>query len=188
MCSCNNPPPPPTRYGVLDSMRHPEAAGLTRENFRGNLEGYLESFTCQSSDGREVELCPGGASTPVTWDNRIEWAAKVEHYRLHESEAQVAAIRSGMAAILPAQLLPLFTWRELELLVCGKREIDIVFLQQHTNYRGCKRDDPHVRNMWTMLEAFTHPERELFLRFVWGRTRLPLRTADFTQKCVTIEK
>ena len=167
-------------------MRRPEAAGLTRENFRGNLEGYLESFTCQSSDGREVELCPGGASIPVTWENRIEWAAKVEHYRLHESEAQVAAIRSGMAAILPAQLLPLFTWRELELLVCGKREIDIAFLQQHTNYRGCKRDDPHVRNMWTMLEAFTHPERELFLRFVWGRTRLPLRAADFTQKCVAI--
>lgn len=33
-----------------------------------------------------------------------------------------------------------------------------------------------------ILHEFTHKERELFLRFVWGRSRLPLTSADFSQK------
>ena len=29
------------------------------------------------------------------------------------------------------------------------------------------------------MEEFSHVERSLFLRFVWGRTRLPRTLADF---------
>lgn len=32
---------------------------------------------------------------------------------------------------------------------------------------------------WEVLEAFSPLERSLFLRFVWGRTRLPRNIADF---------
>ena len=42
---------------------------------------------------------------------------------------QVDAIRRGLATIVPVQLLPLFTDKELEFMVCGKREIDIDFLK-----------------------------------------------------------
>jgi len=36
--------------------------------------------------------------------------------------------------------------------------------------------EPHsglVRWFWEVMEEFSHVERSLFLRFVWGRTRLP---------------
>lgn len=32
---------------------------------------------------------------------------------------------------------------------------------------------------WEVMEEFTNQERSLFLRFVWGRTRLPRNIADF---------
>eukprot|EP00656_Telonema_subtile_P032548 TRINITY_DN35775_c0_g1_i1.p1 TRINITY_DN35775_c0_g1~~TRINITY_DN35775_c0_g1_i1.p1 ORF type:complete len:106 (+),score=15.41 TRINITY_DN35775_c0_g1_i1:120-437(+) len=33
--------------------------------------------------------------------------------------------------------------------------------------------------MWGALEAFTEEQRCLFLRFVWGRSRLPLSATEF---------
>lgn len=32
---------------------------------------------------------------------------------------------------------------------------------------------------WEILSEFTNQERSLFLRFVWGRTRLPRTIEDF---------
>ncbi len=50
-----------------------------------------------------------------------------------------------------------------------------------------KSDAPAVRFMWQVLEEFSHEERRLFLKFVWGRSRLPLRVEDFSEK-FTIEQ
>ena len=33
--------------------------------------------------------------------------------------------------------------------------------------------------MWKSLESFTEEQKCLFLRFVWGRSRLPLSAAEF---------
>lgn len=37
----------------------------------------------------------------------------------------------------------------------------------------------HFSRFWEVMEEFTNQERSLFLRFVWGRTRLPRNIADF---------
>ena len=36
-----------------------------------------------------------------------------------------------------------------------------------------------VEWFWEVMEEFSTTERSLFLRFVWGRTRLPRSIADF---------
>jgi hypothetical protein len=41
--------------------------------------------------------------------------------------------------------------------------------------------EAHVQNMWQMLRNFTPKQRELFLRFVWGRSRLPISSEYFDQ-------
>jgi hypothetical protein len=35
---------------------------------------------------------------------------------------------------------------------------------------------------WQIMHGFSVKEKELLLRFVWGRSRLPLSQQDFTQK------
>ncbi|ETO22614.1 hypothetical protein RFI_14580 [Reticulomyxa filosa] len=121
--------------------------------------------------------------TPETfseWDNRKEYVQLLEHYRLNEFNTQVEAIRRGLATIVPIALLPLFTWQELELMVCGKREIDLELLKANTVYKhGVKPGDSHVQFFWQVLEEFTHQQRSNFLRFVWGQSRLPTRSEDF---------
>ena len=44
---------------------------------------------------------------------------------------------------------------------------------------GVELNSPLVQWFWEILETFSPSERSLFLRFVWGRTRLPRNIADF---------
>ena len=45
--------------------------------------------------------------------------------------------------------------------------------------QGIESSAPLVTWFWEVMEEFSLAERSLFLRFVWGRTRLPRSIADF---------
>eukprot|EP00743_Colponemidia_sp_Colp-15_P004697 GILK01005060.1.p1 GENE.GILK01005060.1~~GILK01005060.1.p1 ORF type:complete len:518 (-),score=109.58 GILK01005060.1:144-1697(-) len=167
-------------YQILDKVLNIEKEGVTRETF----QDYIPyTFTITSSDGRELELKEGGRDLPVTWENRQEFVRLVEHYRLKEFDLQVRAMRRGLATIVPVQLLQLFTWEELERKVCGKRDVDVEFLRENSKYsNGYTESDRHIHMFWDVLKTFSSREKELFLRFVWGRSRLPIDASDFSQK------
>ena len=45
----------------------------------------------------------------------------------------------------------------------------------------------HIQNGMQVMEEFTNDERSFFLRFVWGRTRLPRTVADFRDRDFVIQ-
>lgn len=92
---------------------------------------------------------------------------------------QVSAVREGMARVVPVPLLSLFTGPELETMVCGSPDIPLDLLKSVVTYKGVDANAPLVRWFWETLESFSNAERSLFLRFVWGRTRLPRTIVDF---------
>ena len=92
---------------------------------------------------------------------------------------QVSAVREGMARVVPVPLLSLFTGPELETMVCGSPDIPLDLLKSVVTYKGVDVNAPLVRWFWETLESFSNAERSLFLRFVWGRTRLPRTIVDF---------
>eukprot|EP00466_Bigelowiella_natans_P011582 jgi/Bigna1/55601/estExt_Genewise1Plus.C_650016 len=168
------------------------------EGFKNNIKKNINNITSSSSSLfvlsacgffllgaliRRVELKEDGKNIDNTWETREEYLSLLKQAKLAEVRPQAQAIRKGLGTIVPIQLLPLFTWQELEMMVCGKREIDIDYLRANTRYRApVKGTDPHVKMLWEVLEDFNHEERRLFLRFVWGQSRLPYNPADFTQK------
>ena len=78
---------------------------------------------------------------------------------------------------MPLDILKLFTWREVEVLACGLNSMDLELLKRMTKVEeGVGKTE--VALLWQVLESFTEAERSLFLRFVWGRSRLPLREQD----------
>jgi len=56
--------------------------------------------------------------------------------------------------------------------------------QRHTIYNGCTANDPFVRHLWAALERFGPRQHADFLRFVWGRARLPTAERDFERSFV----
>ncbi|CEG36221.1 hypothetical protein PHYSODRAFT_309181 [Plasmopara halstedii] len=140
------------------------------------------SFTVLSSTRETVELVPGGKHLHVTWDDREDYAHAVEMYRLAEFTPVCRDILRGMATILPASTLSILSWHELRTLVCGKASVDIALLRRRTVYGdGCHATDPHITYFWDVLAKFSEEQKSSFLRFVWGRSRLPTHAADFTQ-------
>lgn len=126
------------------------------------------------------------------------------NYRLHEFDAQVAAVREGMSKVIPVPFLALFSGPELETMVCGSPDIPLTLLKSVATYKGININDtftkrlnflslristsavlgieataPLIQWFWEVMEEFSNQERSLFLRFVWGRTRLPRTIADF---------
>jgi hypothetical protein len=94
-------------------------------------------------------------------------------YHLTCYDPLVRQMRAGLYAIVPARALRLLTWREISLAVGGKPDVDVAVLRAHTEYEGYRRDDPAILRFWTAMEGFTSEERSLFVRFAWGRSRLP---------------
>lgn len=146
----------------------------------------------------QVELVPDGKAKPLSYEDREEYIALTKYVRLHESDAQMEALLKGISNLVPAPVLNLFTWKDLEMRICGRTEIDLDVLRRfalysfsttestasfssfrllyhrNTRYRaGVSEQDPHIQYFWKVLDEFGHHERMLFLRFAWGRQRLP---------------
>ncbi|CAF3851976.1 unnamed protein product [Rotaria sordida] len=121
-------------------------------------------FDVASSAGQTYELVPGGKDIPITAANFKDYCRKYREYRLNEFSRQIDFIRQGLYSIVPLYYLSLFTADELEQAICGK-------------------DSPHIQRFWTVLnDMFNEEQRKSFLIFVWGRSTLPTRDADFTSK------
>lgn len=145
---------------------------------RENPEAFVGiDFAAPSASGKDMKLHP--SVTQVTMENYQDYFRLAIHMRLHEFDVQTQAVREGMSRVIPVPLLNLFTGIEIETLVCGSPEISIELLKSVTTYKGIEPTAPLARWFWEVMEAFNTTERSLFLRFVWGRTRLPRTTADF---------
>lgn len=116
----------------------------------------------------------------MTKQNLPEFAALVVNIRLNESRRQMASIRKGLNQVVPVRILSLFTWSDLEVMVCGQANIDIELLRKHTVYQGLSASSPEVKFLWKALHSLTAEEKQRFLRFVWGRNRLPTTDDDWT--------
>jgi hypothetical protein len=155
---------------------------LSESDFASSLPEDV-CFTTTSSDGigNEIELIPGGSYKKVNYHNRSEYSSLVIQFRIHEFDRQLAAIRRGLATVIPLHTLQLFTWQQVEELVAGKPEIDLDYLKKHTEYRGYSPTSKVVTYFWKTMETLTHVERSQFIRFVWGRSRLPLKGRSWPQ-------
>ena len=123
-----------TTAKVLDIIRGaPKVAAGDPGLFRSIVPRVLR-FKTALTDMREVELIPGGRSVEVTLENCEEYRRRLIATRLGEASAQIAALRAGLAEVIPLPLLQLFTWQETERLVCGSKEIDIDLLRSVTDY------------------------------------------------------
>ncbi|CAI5735678.1 unnamed protein product [Hyaloperonospora brassicae] len=159
---------------MLDGIANCEKDGISTDaEFDTAFDGLELRFTASSCTGEEMELVPGGRLIKVEFHNRLEYCRLAELARLDEGSAQVAAIAQGFATLFPRRVLTLLTWQELEILACGSPKIDLDLWQRHTLYDGYSEDDPAVLLFWEILAEFTDAQRADFVRFAWGRSRLP---------------
>jgi hypothetical protein len=162
-------------FRVLDDIKDlVSAAGAA---FDANSEF---TFTGTSADGQIRELVPRGESRRVLFADIPEFTALLLQAPIIESRAQCAAIRRGLASVVPFRLLSLFSWQELQAQVCGSQTIDIEFLKANTT---TSVSSSVAQMFWNVVEKrFDQADRSQLLFFIWGRRRLPRDAAGFEHK------
>ena len=67
----------------------------------------------------------------MTPDNLEQFCDLLLHKRLNESQNAMEMIIKGVSDMIPYHLLHIFTWKEMERLVCGSTEVDIKLLERY---------------------------------------------------------
>uniref|UniRef100_A0A8B9H4I0 HECT domain containing 3 n=1 Tax=Astyanax mexicanus TaxID=7994 RepID=A0A8B9H4I0_ASTMX len=163
---------------LLEAMEH-----MDKETFDFKF-GQELVYSTPLSDGRLVELIPGGGSVVVRYEDRMEFVRLVQKSRLEESKEQIAAIQAGLMKVVPQAVLDLLTWQEVEKKVCGDPEITVEALKRLSEWR-CVQTFAwyciYTYHTDALMCDFSE-DRSRFLRFVTGRSRLPAPIYIFPDK------
>lgn len=164
---------------LLEGLR---SAELSEMDFMERFEPAEICFSVTSIGGSSVDLLPGGSRERLTWQNRLQYCDEVERFRLREMAAVTAAVNRGLATQLPPAILRLARGEELERMVCGSPDIDVGLLRAACDYSGYNESDALIRWFWELMSEFSVEDKRAYLRFTWGRTRLPLTLSAFSQR------
>ena len=104
---------------------------------------------------------------------------KIQQYRWNESSLAVSFIMRGLRTVVPSDVLRLYTWKELELEICGRHSMDVELLKRNTIFEF--GDQSFQKWFWDILKRMDGHSQAQFLRFVWARDRLPLTDEGFKE-------
>ncbi|TDL26261.1 hypothetical protein BD410DRAFT_895667 [Rickenella mellea] len=122
-----------------------------------------------------IPLKEGGASVPVTQDNKREYVQLSAQYRLYSSiKDQIESLLGGFYEVVPKELISIFNEQEVELLISGTPDIDVDEWRAATEYNGYTSSDPVIVWWWRALKSFNRDERAKVLSFATGTARVPL--------------
>lgn len=148
-------------------------------------EFFGQAWTTILSNGEEKPLVPGGANEYVTFSTLDAFTQASLDARFTEADKQMAAIRKGFNMIFPISILSILVPYEVEYRICGPNEINIDRLKKMTEYQGdCsgQEDNQYVKRFWAALESYTEAQKSLYIKFVWGRSKLPPESATGGEK------
>ena len=138
-----------------------------------DVESMGLDFTVRLSDNRVRLLKKNGDQIPVTASNVSEFVSLASRRRIDESRVAISSIIRGFGCVVPLNVVSaLYTWEQLEREVCGTAVLNVDRLRAHTSWPGELGSDIE-ENFWAMLRSFDPEQQSNFLRFCWGRTRLP---------------
>ena len=157
---------------VLSDLRQ-HSKSLTDEEFAETVE---QDFTTVLSNGDVVILCENGHERLVEKDSIEEFIDLVLEARSSEATEQVKAIQAGISTVLMGNLdiISYLTPAAIERRACGEKTVQVDLLKSITQYKYCSEDHEAIKRFWRVFESFSSEERQLYLKFVWGRSRLPI--------------
>lgn len=150
--------------------------------YTGNVQDDLTlTFQISQTDlfGNPIlhDLKEKGDQIPVTKDNREEFVELYADYILNTSvESQFKAFKKGFVMVTnESPLKYLYRPEEVELLICGSRNLDFEALEKTTDYDGgYDKESQIIKDFWEIIHSFNEEQKKLFLQFTTGTDRAPV--------------
>lgn len=80
----------------------------------------------------------------------------------------------GFHELVPLNLIKIFDFRELELLISGLPTVDIQDLKENVMYKNYSKQSKVIQWLWEVLEEFNNTEKAEFIQFVTGSSKVPV--------------
>jgi E3 ubiquitin-protein ligase HUWE1 len=123
----------------------------------------------------ERELVQGGKNKLVTEENKQEYVKMYCYQKMAKDiEEQIKAFLSGFHELIPQQLISIFEWKEMELMLCGLPDIDVSDMKENCEYNGYEKESQVVQWLWELLESYDKSKRAAFIQFITGTSKVPL--------------
>jgi len=139
------------------------------------LDLTFSTITHWFGRSQTVDLIPNGRNIPVTDKDKEKYVNLVCQHRMTTAiEMQIKAYLDGFYDLIKPKLISIFTPKELELLISGMPEIDIVDLKKNTEYHGYRVADKEIVWFWNIMFSLSKSDKAAFLQFVTGSSKVPL--------------
>ena len=86
------------------------------------------------------------------------------------------AIKEGVNYVININIVKFLNSKQIETRATGSKTLDLALLKKISVYEGASASESHIQIFWQVMESFSDEERSLYLKFVWGRARLPAST------------
>ncbi|RHY31046.1 hypothetical protein DYB32_006223 [Aphanomyces invadans] len=141
------------------------------------IEALDLDFTWTLPDGRSVELVAGGADVAVTSANQAEYVACLVRYWLFDSvRTPLEHVVRGFYDVVDPVVIANFDYKELELVLCGTTDINVVEWQFETVVTANLTASPALAWFWDVVERdMQQHDRAKLLQFTTGSARVPLQ-------------
>ncbi|KAA6377547.1 MAG: putative E3 ubiquitin-protein ligase HERC1 [Streblomastix strix] len=131
----------------------------------------LSYSSLQNIDEDQIDMFGFDSELAVSFEDRLAYCDAAEQFRLQKGSSEEDEIQSGLFQLIPGEILLLATGSELEFLVCGEPTISVEDLKRIVQFNFGSQSQ--LKEMfWEMLKKMTSKQRQLFLRFVTGRSRM----------------
>ena len=136
------------------------------------------TFSVDTDDYGEhkiIDLIENGRDIAVTQENKSDYVTKVVEYKLSTSVSeQMSNLLQGFYSIIPKKLITIFNAKELELLVSGLPDIDVLDWKNNTQYINYTASSREIGYFWRAVRSFSKEEKAKLLQFVTGTSKVPL--------------
>jgi len=125
---------------------------------------------------KTLDLKENGSNINLSDSNKQEYVDLLFKAKMfNEIKNQTLAFKSALFEFVPEYLLKIFVPYELELLICGQKEVCIEDFKRSVQYRNCSSSDRLIGWFWEIVEGFTQNQRTSLLMFITGSGSIPYR-------------
>jgi len=144
-----------------------------------DISGWGLDFSITDKDSKgdtiAVDLKPEEPELILTNENKQEYLDLLLKYYFHSTDSQMNAMKEGFYQFVPLEYLREFEPEELEQLLAGNKDIDVIDLKSNTEYgEGYSDSHPVIKLFWDVLITLSQEELRSFLQFTTGSNKVPI--------------
>eukprot|EP00924_Labyrinthula_sp_SR-Ha-C_P002945 augustus_masked-scaffold_13-processed-gene-11.79-mRNA-1 protein AED:0.44 eAED:0.44 QI:0/-1/0/1/-1/1/1/0/1531 len=138
------------------------------------IRSMVFCFSVTTLDNRVHNLLFDGDNKVIETREDIKLFLRlVRDYKENEVRFQLDAIRDGFYSLLPVHSVKLLSPRLLADIIVGQINLEVDLLKENTVYGDAVLpSDKQIQFFWLALKSFSAKQKEMYLQFVLGRSRL----------------